>query len=80
MGDNYYYKKEGGEKMAILVDKKGESGNIFAIIGAARVQLKEQDMEKEANEMTERVRWEAKNYEEALEIIQEYVDLDFVDE
>ena len=51
-----------------------ESGNIFWILGAARKELQKQRRITEYNTMRDRV-YESGSYEEALEIIREYVEL-----
>lgn len=50
-------------------------GNIFAIMGAASQVLKRAGMKKEAVEMLEKVT-QAHSYDQALAIIQEYVEFD----
>ena len=57
----------------------GADGNIFNLIGIARKTLKEHDMLEESQEMTDRV-YSAGNYEEALNIIGEYVNITSVDD
>ena len=51
----------------------GENGNIFNIMGIASKTLKSNDMAKEAKEMCERIT-SSGSYEEALEVIMEYVE------
>ena len=51
----------------------GEDGNIFAILGRVRQALKESGQPEQADEVTERVT-QAGSYQEALQIIMEYVD------
>lgn len=51
----------------------GTDGNIFNLIGVASRTLKENNMSKEASEMSARV-FESNSYEEALNIITEYVE------
>ena len=62
------------EKPVVEVELAGPSGNIFAVMGNASAKLREVRCGKEAKEMVERV-MKAKGYEEALEIIEEYVEL-----
>ena len=50
----------------------GADGNIFNLLGIASRTLKETGMEKQANEMFDRAS-ASSNYEEALNIISEYV-------
>lgn len=52
----------------------GENGNIFNLLAVANRVLKAHDMRAEAAEMRERV-FKCKNYDEALWIIGEYVDV-----
>ncbi len=51
----------------------GADGNIFNLIGVASRTLKENNMSIEASEMSTRV-FESNSYEEALNIITEYVE------
>lgn len=51
----------------------GEDGNIFAILGRVRQTLRENGEPEQADEVTERVT-QAQSYQEALQIIMEYVD------
>lgn len=53
----------------------GEDGNIFNLLGIASKTLKEEGLEKEADEMASRV-YESKSYLEAIAIISEYVDIE----
>ena len=57
----------------------GADGNIFNLIGIARKTLKEHDMLDESQEMTDRV-YSTGSYEEALNIIGEYVNITSVDD
>lgn len=50
----------------------GADGNVFNLIGICRKALKKDGYEKEAQEMSERVT-SSKSYEEALQIMCEYV-------
>jgi hypothetical protein len=52
----------------------GENGNIFNLVGVAARTLKKNSMPEEAKEMRERV-FESGDYEEALGIISEYVNI-----
>lgn len=52
----------------------GEDGNIFNLMGIASRTLKSAGYEEKANEMFERITFNAKSYDEALNIISEYVD------
>ena len=52
----------------------GEDGNIFNLMGIASRTLKRNDMRELAEEMCNRITSEAKSYDEALCIIDEYVD------
>ena len=51
----------------------GEDGNIFNLMGIASRTLKSAGYEEKANEMFERITFNAKSYDEALNIISEYV-------
>ena len=53
----------------------GEDGNIFNLMGIASRTLKRNGMYEEAQEMCNRIPAEAKNYDEALMIIGEYVEI-----
>jgi len=52
----------------------GENGNIYNLVGIASRTLRSCDMAKEAKEMQDRV-FSSHNYEEALGIIDEYVNV-----
>ena len=60
--------------MSVMFDRNGESGNIFRIMGNATIILKLEGRAMDAQQMTTRVTHSG-SYEEALEIIAEYVDL-----
>ena len=51
----------------------GADGNIFNLIGISCMALKREGFYKEADELSTRV-MESKSYDEALNIIMEYVD------
>ena len=53
----------------------GEDGNIFNLMGIASQTLKRNGMEKEATEMRNRIRNGAKSYDDALMILQDYVEI-----
>lgn len=53
----------------------GADGNIFNLMGVASKVLKRNQMMKEANEMVNRITQGAQSYEEALMIIDEYVEI-----
>ena len=57
----------------------GEDGNIFHLVGIAAKTLKRNGMSTEATEMMEKV-FGSGSYEEALDIIGEYVNITSVDE
>jgi len=61
-------------KPIVEVELAGPSGNVFAIMGNASAKLRRANRSEEAKEMVSRV-VKAKSYEEALEIIEEYVRL-----
>jgi len=58
----------------VRFDRRGESGNIFFILGAAYAELIKLEKLNEAREMNSRV-MSSGSYEEALKIIGEYVEL-----
>ncbi len=62
--------------MVVRFDRDGPSGNIFAIVGAARVELQAAGRDEEADEMFRRIHFDAGSYENALEIVAEYVELE----
>lgn len=57
----------------------GQDGNIFNLVGIASRTLKRNGLSAEAAEMTEKV-FNSGSYEEALDIIGEYVNITSVDE
>lgn len=62
------------EKPTITYDRSGPSGNIYAILGAVSQALRKQRRYTDFNTLRDRV-FEAKTYEEALQIIGETVNL-----
>jgi len=54
----------------------GEDGNIFNLMGVVSRTLKEAGEPEKANEMIRRITKGAKNYDEALAILMEYVDVE----
>ena len=58
----------------IYFNSLGPSGNIFAILGLVRNEMRKQRRITEYNTMWERVQ-NSQSYEEALAIIREYVEL-----
>ena len=65
--------------MEVKFDRNGESGNIFWILAHAQQVLRWQNRTPESVQMAIRVR-NCHSYNEALEIISEYVELVEVDE
>lgn len=63
------------QKAVIHFCSRGESGNIYWLIGAAQVELHKQQRITDYNTMRDRILNGADSYEEALAIIREYVDL-----
>jgi len=53
----------------------GENGNIFNLLGLARMTLRDADQNDKIPEITERVQ-RSKSYDEALRIIMEYVEVE----
>lgn len=62
------------EKARIEFDSTGETGNIYWILGRVRDALRKQRRITDYNNMWERVQ-KSGSYEQALEVIREYVDL-----
>ena len=62
------------KKPIIYYDRRGPSGNIYAILGMVSQALREQRRYTDFNTLRDRV-FEAQSYEEALRIIGETVDL-----
>lgn len=54
----------------------GKNGNIFCLMGFAGDALRSHGMHDKADEMYEKITKEAKSYEEALNIIGEYVEIE----
>lgn len=54
----------------------GENGNIYNLMGIASMTLRHCGMQKESQEMVSRITKTAKSYEEALCIINEYVEVE----
>lgn len=53
----------------------GEDGNIFNLVGIAQRDLKRAGYKAEAEELGTRL-WKCHSYDEALNLIQEYVEVD----
>ena len=54
----------------------GENGNIFNLMGIASRTLKNAGQQEKAQDMCRRITTQANNYEEALVIISEYVEIE----
>lgn len=54
---------------------KGANGNIFCLIGIAQEALKKDGKKEKAEELYERIKNNALDYDHALRIIQEYVEV-----
>ncbi len=54
----------------------GEDGNIFNLMGIVSRTLKEAGEPEKADEMFKRITTEAKNYDEALAMLMDYVDIE----
>lgn len=67
----YFNQKDKMKKPTVKL--LGEDGNIFVISGKARNALKKAGLEEQGNEMINRV-FKAKDYDEALRIVMEYVE------
>lgn len=64
-----------GEKEKPKCALIGQDGNIFNLMGLASRTLKDNNMKEEATEMVNKITTQAHSYEEALNIIQEYVEI-----
>lgn len=74
-----------GDRMGYSIDEHeitkpkcaliGEDGNIFNLMGIASRTLKRNGMREEATEMCNRITNGAKSYDEALMILQDYVEI-----
>lgn len=74
-----------GDRMGYSIDEHeitkpkcaliGEDGNIFHLMGVASRTLKRNGMQEDATEMCNRITSEAKSYDEALMILDEYVEI-----
>lgn len=53
----------------------GQNGNIFNLIGIAQRVLKENGQNEQAKELANKIMTTAKSYDEALQIIMEYVEV-----
>jgi len=53
----------------------GQDGNIFNLMGIASRVLKNNGMKKEAEEMVNKITTSARSYNEALMILDEYLDI-----
>jgi hypothetical protein len=65
------------QKPLCRIKQKGPEGNVFFILGKAKLALAELGLHKEAKEMTTKT-MQAKSYREALSIMGTYVDLQLV--
>lgn len=70
-----YQKQLEGDSMKPTVKLIGEDGNVFNIIGRVLKALRENGLHDEAKELTDRV-IRAGNYDEALVICMEYVEVE----
>ena len=62
---------------SIVVELKGPSGNIFAVLGMAKRELENEGKKAEASQMFKRVTSQ-KSYEAALKVVEEYVEVEYV--
>ena len=62
------------KKAEIHFRSHGPSGNVYAILGAVRVQMQKERRITDYNEMWKRVQ-DSWSYPDALEVIREYVNL-----
>jgi len=63
-------------KNKITVKLVGEDGNIFNLMVITRKALVENGQEEEASRMVKEITGNAKSYDEALQIIMEYVNVE----
>lgn len=61
-------------KAIVEFDSKGETGNIYYILGRVRREMAKERLISGYNDLQERV-YKAGNYVEALSIIREYINL-----
>ena len=54
----------------------GENGNVFNLMGICSRALKEAGLQDKAKEMTNKITTSAKSYDEALQIMMEYCDVE----
>ena len=72
--DGFIQEEQPPSRMKPLCPLIGQNGNIFNLVGIAAATLRENGMEAEAKEVTERIMGgECRSYEEALAILTEYV-------
>ncbi len=62
-------------KPEVHFQSRHESGNIYALLGIVRWQLRKQHRHSDYNNMRDRVLNEAQSYDEALSMIRELVTL-----
>lgn len=62
-------------KPIVKFNRQNETGNIFYILSKVRVELQKQRRINDFNELWDRLQ-PSKNYNEALKIIKEYVELE----
>lgn len=53
----------------------GENGNIYNLMGKAQRVLRQAGLDNKANEMLDQIHKEAKDYDHAIRIIAEYVEV-----
>lgn len=63
-------------KPTIEVDLSGPNGNIYSVIARAKSAMKEANISKELRDKLQERVYASDSYEEALDIISEYVNLD----
>jgi hypothetical protein len=61
-------------KPVIYFNSRGQSGNIFYILGMVQIELRKQRRINDFNNLSERVH-NSHSYKEALSIIRDYADL-----
>lgn len=54
----------------------GQDGNIFNLIGIASKELRKAGQQEQADEMVNKITTEARSYDEALQIIMQYVEVE----
>lgn len=59
-----------------VVKLVGQDGNIFNLMGIASKELRKARQQEQADEMVNKITTEARSYDEALQIIMQYVEVE----